>query len=149
VPLKLLQGAGSVDLLTQVVLPGCSTSWPRSSRSWCSSAALLAELEHANLFLVALDQHLQWYRFHHLFAQLLRLELAEREPALVPVLHHRTAVWYRDTGDVEAAIYHATAAGEFSQAADLIARHWLPYYRRGGRDRGALACRAPRGGHRS
>jgi LuxR family transcriptional regulator, maltose regulon positive regulatory protein len=96
-----------------------------------NSAALLAELEQANLFLIALDDHRQWYRHHHLFAQLLRLELAEREPALVPVLHHRAADWYRDAGDAEAAIYHATAAGEFSQAGDLIARHWLAYQRQG------------------
>jgi ATP/maltotriose-dependent transcriptional regulator MalT len=95
------------------------------------SAALLAELEQANLFLIALDDHRQWYRYHHLFAQLLRLELTEREPELVPVLHRRAASWYRQAGDVEGAIHHATAAGDFAQAADLIARHWLAYQRRG------------------
>jgi ATP/maltotriose-dependent transcriptional regulator MalT len=95
------------------------------------SAALLAELEQANLFLIALDDHRQWYRYHHLFAQLLRLELTEREPELVPVLHRRAADWYRQAGDVEGAIHHATAAGDFTQAADLIARHWLTYQRRG------------------
>jgi len=95
------------------------------------SAQLLAELEHANLFLVALDDHRHWYRYHHLFAQLLRLELTEREPELVPVLHQRAANWYRQAGDVEAAIHHASAAGDYPQAANLIARHWLGYQRRG------------------
>jgi LuxR family maltose regulon positive regulatory protein len=95
------------------------------------SGALLAELEQANLFLIALDDHRQWYRYHHLFGQLLGLELAEQDPELVPALHSRAAVWYRDAGDVEAAIHHATAAGEFAQAGDLIARNWLTYARRG------------------
>jgi LuxR family maltose regulon positive regulatory protein len=96
-----------------------------------NSAGLLAELEQANLFLIALDDHRQWYRYHHLFAQLLSLELAEREPELAPVLHRRAAAWYRDAGDVEAAIHHAAAAGEFVQAGALITRHWLSYARRG------------------
>jgi LuxR family maltose regulon positive regulatory protein len=95
------------------------------------SAWLLAELEHANRFLIALDDRRQWYRYHQLFAQLLSLELTEREPELVPVLHRRAAAWYRDAGDVNAAIYHATAAGEFAQAGALIAGHWASYMRRG------------------
>ena len=95
------------------------------------SGALLAELEQANLFLIALDDHRQWYRYHHLFGQLLGLELAEQGPELVPALHSRAAAWYRDAGDVEAAIHHATAAGEFAQAGDLITRNWLTYARQG------------------
>jgi LuxR family transcriptional regulator, maltose regulon positive regulatory protein len=95
------------------------------------SAWLLAELEHANRFLIALDDRRQWYRYHQLFAQLLSLELAEREPELVPVLHRRAAAWYRAAGDVNAAIYHATAAGEFAQAGAMIAGHWASYMRRG------------------
>jgi LuxR family transcriptional regulator, maltose regulon positive regulatory protein len=66
-----------------------------------------------------------------LFAQLLSLELTEREPELAPVLHRRAAAWYRDAGDVEAAIDHAATAGEFARAGDLIARHWVTYVRRG------------------
>jgi ATP/maltotriose-dependent transcriptional regulator MalT len=96
-----------------------------------NSAALLAELEHGNLFLIALDDHHEWWRYHHLFAQLLRLELASHEAELVPVLHSRAAAWHRDAGDVEAAIYHATAAGNFAEAGSMIARHWLSYHRRG------------------
>jgi LuxR family maltose regulon positive regulatory protein len=96
-----------------------------------SSGELLAELEQANQFLIALDDHRQWYRYHHLFGQLLSLELTEQEPELVPVLHRRAAAWYRDAGDVEAAIHHFAAAGELAQAGALIARNWLPYARRG------------------
>ena len=96
-----------------------------------NSAGLLAELEQANLFLIALDDHRQWYRYHPLFAQLLSLELTEREPELAPELHRRAAAWYQDAGDVEAAIDHATTAGEFARAGALITRHWVAYLRQG------------------
>jgi ATP/maltotriose-dependent transcriptional regulator MalT len=96
-----------------------------------NSAELLAQLEQANLFLIPLDDHRRWYRYHHLFAQLLDLQLAELEPELAPVLHRRAAAWYQDAGDVGAAIDHAAAAGEFVQAGALIAQHWLSYARRG------------------
>jgi LuxR family transcriptional regulator, maltose regulon positive regulatory protein len=97
------------------------------------SAGLLGELERSNLFLVPLDQRREWYRYHHLFAQLLRLELASREPALLATLHRRAAAWHRQAGNLDEAIGHASAAGEFTQAAALIARHWLSYWRRGQR----------------
>jgi LuxR family transcriptional regulator, maltose regulon positive regulatory protein len=97
------------------------------------SAEILGELERSNLFLVPLDDHRQWYRFHHLFAQLLRLELASREPGLLPALHRRAAAWHRRAGNLDAAIHHASAAGDLTQAAALIARHWLGYWRRGRR----------------
>ena len=97
------------------------------------SSELLGELERSNLFLMPLDDHRQWYRYHHLFAELLRLELGHRDPGLLPVLHRRAAAWHRQAGNVEEAIHHATAAGEFTEAATLIARHWLGYWRRGRR----------------
>jgi LuxR family transcriptional regulator, maltose regulon positive regulatory protein len=97
------------------------------------SAELLRELERSNLFLVPLDDHRQWYRYHHLFAQLLRLELATGEPALVAGLHRRAAAWHRQACNLDEAIGHASAAGQFAEAAALIARHWLSYWRRGQR----------------
>jgi LuxR family maltose regulon positive regulatory protein len=97
------------------------------------SAALLAELERSNLFLVPLDDRRQWYRYHHLFAELLRLELANREAALLPTLHRRAAAWHRQAGNLDEAIYHAGAAGAFTEAAALVARHWLAYWRGGRR----------------
>jgi LuxR family maltose regulon positive regulatory protein len=95
------------------------------------SAEVLIQLERTNLFLIPMDEHRRWYRYHHLFAELLRLELTSREPELKPVLHRRAASWSRQAGDVEAAIDHATTAGDFAEAADLIGRHWLPYWRQG------------------
>jgi LuxR family maltose regulon positive regulatory protein len=95
------------------------------------SAALLVELERSNLFLLSLDDHREWYRYHQLFADLLRLELAAGEPGLLPVLHRRAAAWYRAAGDVDQAIHHATVVGDYAQAAGLVAQHWLGRWRQG------------------
>jgi LuxR family transcriptional regulator, maltose regulon positive regulatory protein len=97
------------------------------------SAQLLEELERSNLFLVSLDDRREWYRYHHLFAELLRVELASREPGLLATLHRRAAAWHRQAGNLNEAIGHASAAGDFVEAAALIARHWLTYWRRGHR----------------
>jgi LuxR family transcriptional regulator, maltose regulon positive regulatory protein len=96
-----------------------------------NSGELLAELEQGNQFLIALDDHRHWYRYHHLFAQLLHLELAEREAGLVPQLHRRAAAFHQDAGDIEAAVHHASAAGDHQRATDLVTRHWLSFARRG------------------
>jgi LuxR family maltose regulon positive regulatory protein len=95
------------------------------------AAETLVELERANLFIVPLDERRQWYRYHHLFAELLRLELANRDAGLVGALHHRAAEWHRRAGNLEEAVHHATAAGEVAEAGALIAEHWLGYWRRG------------------
>jgi LuxR family maltose regulon positive regulatory protein len=92
------------------------------------SAALLRELERSSLFVVPLDDRRQWYRYHQLFAQLLRLQLGAREPTLVPVLHRRAAAWHQAAGNVDEAIGHASAAGDFAEAGTLIARHWAAHW---------------------
>jgi LuxR family maltose regulon positive regulatory protein len=97
------------------------------------SAEVLAEVERSNLFLVPLDDRRRWYRYHHLFAELLRLELGQGEAALVPVLHRRAAAWHGQAGNIDEAVYHTTAAGAFAEAGVLIARHWLAYWRGGRR----------------
>jgi LuxR family maltose regulon positive regulatory protein len=92
------------------------------------SVALLGELEASNLFVVPLDDRRQWYRYHQLFAQLLRLQLGAREPGLVSVLHRRAAAWHRQAGNVDEAIGHASAAGDLDEAGTLIARHWATHW---------------------
>ena len=82
------------------------------------SGALLEHLESRNLFVVPLDRQRQWYRYHHLFRDLLHAELCRREPALVPRLHARAAAWCEANDLPETAIEHAQAAGD----ADLVAR---------------------------
>ena len=91
------------------------------------SAAMLDPLSRTNLFLAPLDDEGRWYRFHHLFAQLLRVELERREPGLAPVLHRRAYAWHREHGTTGEAIRHAIAAGAYAQATELIQGSWISY----------------------
>ena len=89
-------------------------------------ASLLREIERADLFLIPLDTKRDWYRYHHLFRQLLGLELQIATPELEPDLHRRAAAWYLAAGLAPEAIRHTIAAGDTNQAAELIAQHWAP-----------------------
>ena len=91
------------------------------------SAAMLDALSRSNLFLLQLDDESDWYRFHHLFAQLLRVELQRRDPDLIPALHRRAYEWHRKHGSTEEAMRHAMAAGAFQEAADLVATVYARY----------------------
>ena len=88
------------------------------------SAELLESLAQSNLFLVPLDDRYEWFRFHTLFAQLLRAELERREPGLAPALHRRAYAWHRDLGEPQSAIEHALSAGMFDEAGELLATTW-------------------------
>jgi LuxR family maltose regulon positive regulatory protein len=92
---------------------------------------LLHQLERDNAFVVALDSKREWYRYHHLFGELLRHELARTAPALVPELHRRASVWYREADAIHEAIEHATAARDFGDAIRLITTHWYEFLQRG------------------
>jgi LuxR family transcriptional regulator, maltose regulon positive regulatory protein len=83
-------------------------------------------LERENLFLVAMDDNREWFRFHHLFAETLLHRLSLAEPSIVPVLHQRASEWHRRWGSAEEATGHALAAGDVAGAVDLIASHWCP-----------------------
>jgi LuxR family maltose regulon positive regulatory protein len=84
----------------------------------------LEEIHRSNLFLVPLDSRGQWYRYHHLFRDLLRSELARSQRSLLPELHRRAAAWHKAEGTLDETIAHATAAGDFAEAAQLIAENW-------------------------
>ena len=83
-------------------------------------AATLDALERANLFLVPLDDRRRWYRYHHLFADLLRARLTELRPEEVAGLHRRASAWWEAQGDLVAAIDHLLAGDDPEHAADLI-----------------------------
>ena len=91
----------------------------------------LLEIERANLFLVPLDDRREWYRYHHLFGDLLRHELGRSEPSAVPRLHRRAAEWLAANGAVDDAIRHALAAGDGEYAAELVAASWREPFNRG------------------
>jgi LuxR family maltose regulon positive regulatory protein len=87
----------------------------------------LRELSHANLFIIPLDEEGEWYRYHHLFSDLLLFELKRSHPELVPVLHERASAWLEGEGFFDSAIRHAIAATNYERAAELVARHWFGY----------------------
>ncbi len=88
------------------------------------SAIDLLTLARTNLFLTPLDDEGEWYRFHPLFLQLLRVDLEQREPGLAPRLHARAAAWFHEHGFVEEAVEHALAANDFTMASQLIGESW-------------------------
>jgi LuxR family maltose regulon positive regulatory protein len=80
----------------------------------------LEALDRANLFLVPLDDRRRWYRYHQLFADVLRARLLDEEPDRVPELHRRASDWYEQEGDRSEAIRHAMAGDAVARAADLV-----------------------------
>jgi LuxR family transcriptional regulator, maltose regulon positive regulatory protein len=93
--------------------------------------AMLEALDRANLFLVALDDRRQWYRYHHLFADVLRAHVADEEPDQLAELHRRASEWYERNAERPEAIHHALSAGDFGHAADLVELEWAPLARAG------------------
>jgi len=121
------------DTATQTLMLRCSVL-ERLCGSLCDavleqegSGELLASISHSNLFLRPLDDRGMWYRFHHLFAQLLRVELEHREPGLAVTLHRRASAWHREQGSTDEAIEHALEAGAFVEARELITTTWFYY----------------------
>jgi LuxR family transcriptional regulator, maltose regulon positive regulatory protein len=92
-----------------------------------NAAEIIDTLERENLFVVPLDETRRWFRYHHLFAQVLRSQLARAEPDIAPELHARASAWHRLSGSAEEAITHAQAARDLSGAVGLIAQHWFAY----------------------
>jgi len=82
--------------------------------------AMLEALDRGNLFLVPLDDRRQWYRYHHLFADVLRARLLDEQPKRVDELHTRASDWYERNGDRHEAIGHAMAGEDFERAANLV-----------------------------
>lgn len=87
------------------------------------SQAILEGLERDNLFLIALDNQRYWYRYHHLFADLLRAQFAKTGGARIPILHQRAATWFEEEGLTVEAIRHRLAAADWPEAARLLDIH--------------------------
>jgi LuxR family transcriptional regulator, maltose regulon positive regulatory protein len=96
-----------------------------------SSAATLAELARSNLLLVPLDRQARWYRYHHLFRDMLLAELERTEPGLVPVLRRRAAGWCLRNGLAEEALAYSMAAGDVDEVARLVEILVVPTHRQG------------------
>jgi LuxR family maltose regulon positive regulatory protein len=91
----------------------------------------LENLEEANLFLIPLDDERRWYRYHHLFAELLQSRLEQTQPDQVPALHRQASEWYEENGLIAEAVTHALAAGDVEQVARLVTGNALSMMDRG------------------
>ena len=118
-------------LLETAVLERMTSSLCEAVTGKPEGEAMLERLEQANLFLVPLDDERQWYRYHHLFADVLRQRLQHRRPDLVPELHRRASAWYERHGLMYEAVHHALAAADFERAAHLVEQIGGPILRRG------------------
>lgn len=95
------------------------------------SQRILEELERSDLFIVPLDTSRSWYRYHTLFADMLRRQLERSEPGLGPLLHQRACEWHRQHGSAAEAVCHAIMASDLSSARDVIAAPWHSRFARG------------------
>ncbi|MBV9000783.1 MAG: AAA family ATPase [Solirubrobacterales bacterium] len=95
------------------------------------SEEMLRELEQANLFVVPVDERRSWFRYHHLFRDLLLTQLERHAANMIPDLHRRASTWYAEHGFTREALDHAIAAGDVNYAADELDQHWLDLYSAG------------------
>ncbi len=96
------------------------TDEPAEGPSAGDSQSVLEHLERHHLFVVPLDDRRQWYRYHHLFVDLLRQRLQREQRDRVPELHRRASEWYERNGSIHEAVNHALAAGDYERMANLV-----------------------------
>jgi LuxR family maltose regulon positive regulatory protein len=110
-------------LLQTSILERLSGSLCNAVTDQQESQAMLEALDRANLFVTALDEERQWYRYHHLFADLLRSRLHQTVPALVPELHRRASSWYEQHDLIIEAVHHARLSANVEDMIRLIEQH--------------------------
>jgi LuxR family maltose regulon positive regulatory protein len=123
---KEMQFLTRTSVLERMTGPLCDAVLQRSD-----GTRTLESLERRNLFVIALDRQRRWFRYHHLFRDMLRSELAAREPDSVDQLHRRAAAWFEEAAMPEDAIEHATAAGDLDEVARLVCSEAVAVYRAG------------------
>jgi LuxR family transcriptional regulator, maltose regulon positive regulatory protein len=111
-------------LLQTSVLDRLSAALCNAVTGQDSGKAMLEALERGNLFVVPLDDRRHWYRYHHLFVDVLRAHLADDQPDQLPELHRRASAWYERNGERPEAVRHAFAGHDFGRAADLVELTW-------------------------
>jgi LuxR family transcriptional regulator, maltose regulon positive regulatory protein len=104
-------------IVERLSAPLCAALLGLDEGGWSATQELLEQLERANLFLIPLDEERRWYRYHHLFAEMLR---KQNDPAHLPPLHERASHWCEANGLAAEAIHHALAGGDFARAARLV-----------------------------
>jgi LuxR family maltose regulon positive regulatory protein len=122
--LDLVESGQRDFLIRSSVLPRFTAELCDEALGREDSASLLAELERSNLFLIPLDSRGEWFRYHHLFGELLQLELSSTDPAAAARIHGRASSWLLERGLVEEAVEHAFATGDEAAAAQIVADHY-------------------------
>jgi LuxR family maltose regulon positive regulatory protein len=114
---------GTLDFLLQTsILDQMCGSLCEAVTGQADGGGTLTRLEQAHLLTMPLDDEGTWYRYHHLFAEVLQARLRQSQPDLVAELHRRASEWYEAEGSLNEAIRHAFAAGDVVRAAELIER---------------------------
>jgi LuxR family maltose regulon positive regulatory protein len=121
-PAEIRQFLARTAILSRFCAPLCDAVVGSAN-----AAEIIAILERENLFVVPLDDTRRWFRYHHLFAQVLRGELARTDPEMVPSLHARAGDWLRRSGLPDEAIGHLRAAGDVEGAIGVLAGNWYAY----------------------
>jgi len=129
--LDRISGQHRAFLTRSAVLARMSGALCEAALDLPDAAATLAGLARSNLLLVPLDRRGQWYRYHHLFGDMLLAQLERLEPGLIPVLRRRAADWCLRNHMPEEAMEYSIAAGDVDAAARLIRELWLPVYWQG------------------
>jgi LuxR family maltose regulon positive regulatory protein len=119
-PMKVQEFLLNTSLLAHLSAPLCDAVLDRTG-----SRDMLHNLEKANLFLIPLDDERRWYRYHHLFAELLLGHLKQSQPDLISELHRRASQWYAANDMLSEAIHHALEAGDFLLVNDLVSGNAL------------------------
>ena len=125
-PAEVRQFLARTSILTRFCAPLCDAVAGRAD-----SAAIISVIERENLFVVPLDQNRRWFRYHHLFAEVLHSQLSATEPDSVAALHKRASAWHQVWGSAEEAIRHSLAGGDAEAAVGLIAEYWHSYVNSG------------------
>jgi LuxR family maltose regulon positive regulatory protein len=119
------------SILERLTAPLCDAVRFGETASPSNSQAILERLERANLFLVPLDEERRWYRYHHLFSDLLRSRLQQTLPDQVPILHLRASHWQQRNGYIAEAVGHALLIPDAERVARLIEGNALAILERG------------------
>ena len=117
-------------VLDRLCAPLCDAVLGNAEASDSPSQQILEQLESANLFLVPLDDERRWYRYHHLFADLLRQQLRREKPSLESAAHERASHWFEQANYAEEAIQHALAAADYERATDLVTHYSISWLNR-------------------
>jgi LuxR family transcriptional regulator, maltose regulon positive regulatory protein len=118
-------------LLQTSILNRLSSSLCDAVTGRTDSQVFLEQIERGNLFLIPLDDERYWYRYHHLFGDMLRRRLQQMHPDLAPKLHQGASVWFEQNGLVDEAIEYAVLGGDSARAAGLIEQHGDSVWSRG------------------